>query len=120
LGINMDELVRYVKERALLYWNETADDTEKIDVFPSSIVDFVIEYALSCCRFPDYFNEEKQTKALSKCKNALAMACVDVYAKAGAEGEESHSENGVSRTYSDTWIDEGLLDKLPNYVKVIS
>ena len=33
----------------------------------------------------------------------------DLYAKAGAEGETSHSENGVSRSYSNAWVSEELL-----------
>ena len=35
----------------------------------------------------------------------------DLYAKAGAEGETSHSENGVSRAYSNAWVSEELLSE---------
>jgi hypothetical protein len=36
----------------------------------------------------------------------------DLYAKAGAEGETSHSENGVSRAYSNAWVSEELLSEV--------
>jgi hypothetical protein len=36
----------------------------------------------------------------------------DLYAKAGAEGETSHSENGVSRAYSNAWASEELLSEV--------
>lgn len=116
----MDELISYITEKALAYWNETSDENEKLDTFPSSIVDFVIEYAIARCHFPSHFTDANILADLEKCKSTLAMACVEVYAKAGAEGEKSHSENGISRTYSDTWIPESLLNKLPNYVKIFS
>lgn len=114
----MDSLVEYIKAKALSYWNETADDTEKIDSFPLSIVDYVIEYAMNQCHFPSHFTEEHIVDVLTKHRNTLAMACVDVYSKAGAEGEKMHVENGISRTYDDAWVSKRLTNNLPNYVKV--
>lgn len=37
---------------------------------------------------------------------------VDLYNKQGAEGETSHSENGVSRTYDGSWVSQQLLDEI--------
>lgn len=37
---------------------------------------------------------------------------VEINAKEGAEGETSHSENGISRTYSSADISYDLLDKI--------
>lgn len=116
----MDELIAYVRDKALAYWNETADETEKIDAFPLSVVDFVIEYAVTSCHFPSTFTPDAIVDVMDGVKNSLAMACVDVYAKAGAEGEKSHSENGVTRTYESAWISSSLLSRLPNYVKIYS
>lgn len=116
----MEILTEYIKTKALQYWNETVSDEEKLEIFPTSVVDFVLEYAINCCNFPGHFTEENIVADLSKCRNQLAMACVDVYARAGAEGETSHSENGVSRTYKDAWISNSLLNRLPNYVKIFS
>ena len=36
----------------------------------------------------------------------------DLYAKAGAVGVTSHSENGVSRAYSNAWASEELLSEV--------
>lgn len=37
---------------------------------------------------------------------------MDIYAKIGAEGELSHSENGVNRGYESSWISESLLQEV--------
>lgn len=111
----IQELTYYVSDKAREYLEETGTRIEK---FPSSIVDFVIEYATEQCHFPEHFTEEKKVKILDRHKTSLAMACNDVYAKAGAEGQLSHSENGVGRGYDSAWISPKLLSGLPNYVEI--
>ena len=37
---------------------------------------------------------------------------LDLYNKSGAEGELSHSENGISRSYESSWISEQLLNEV--------
>ena len=112
----MNELTDYVSRKAKDYLLETGT---KIDKFPTSIVDFVIEYAVTeKCHFPKYYTEEQMVADLERCKNSLAMACNDIYAKAGAEGQNSHSENEISRAYDSSWITPKLLSGLPNYVNV--
>jgi hypothetical protein len=111
----IQELTTYVSEKAILYLEETG---ETIGKFPSSIVDFVIEYATEQCHFPQSFTENQKIAVLEKHKNALAMACNDVYARAGAEGQTGHSENGISRSYDSAWISPKLLSGLPNYVEI--
>ena len=113
----MDSLKHEIQNLALEYWNETGND--EIDSFPMSIVGFVIESAISHCHFPPHFDDEKKIAVMTQFQNSLAMACVDVYSKAGAEGEKSHSENGIARTYNDSYIDHNLFDSLPNYVTVM-
>lgn len=113
----MEELRLAVQNLAKEYWIESSDDS--MELFPMSIVRFVIEYAINNCHFPDNYSEETIASVMSKFENSLAMACVDVYSKAGAEGEKSHSENGIARTYEDSYIDQNLLSPLPNYVKVL-
>ncbi len=34
---------------------------------------------------------------------------LDLYNKIGAEGQTGHSENGISRTWTDGWVSEELL-----------
>lgn len=113
--VTIQELTTYVSEKAKSYLEETGETVEK---FPLSIVDFVIEYATEQCHFPKNFTENQKIAVLEKHKNSLAMACNDVYAKAGAEGQTGHSENGVSRSYDSTWISPNLLSGLPNYVEI--
>lgn len=111
----IQELTVYVADKAKEYLAETGTSVNK---FPTSIADFVIEYAMEQCHFPRTYTEEKTVAVLEKYKNTLAMACNDIYAKAGAEGQNSHSENGISRAYDSSWITPKLLSGLPNYVNV--
>ena len=43
---------------------------------------------------------------------------LDLYNKIGAEGEISHSENGISRTYESSWISKQLLSEITPFVGV--
>lgn len=113
----MKELKEYVSKKSTEYWNETADAGQKITKMLDSIVDFVVEYFFNSSNFPDGSTESKQIEMMKPFRNSMAMACVDVYSKAGAEGELSHSENSTSRSYSAVWISKELLSGLPNYVK---
>lgn len=114
---NMIELTNYVSEKARMYLEETG---EKLEKFPISIVDFVIEYVANECHFPKHFTERNIVYDLEKGKNSLAMACIDIYAKVGGEGQTSHSENSVSRSYKSAWITFDLISNFPNYIGVIS
>ena len=44
---------------------------------------------------------------------------LDLYNKIGAEGQTSHSENGVSRSYESSWISEQLLQEVVPLVGVV-
>lgn len=44
---------------------------------------------------------------------------IDIYNKAGAEGQLSHSENGIGRTYESSWISEQLLNEIVPYCGVV-
>lgn len=113
---SMRELTNCVSEKAKQYVEETG---EKLEKFPMSIVDFVIEYVTNECHFPKHFKERNIVYDLKRGENSLAMACVDIYAKSGAEGQISHGENGVSRSYQSAWITFDLISHFPNYVNVI-
>lgn len=113
---SMAELTNYVSEKAKLYLEETGEIVPK---FPTSIVDFVIEYVTNECHFPKHFTERNIVYDLEKGKNLLSMACVDVYSKAGAEGQSSHSENGISRSYDSSWITPGIISNFPNYATIL-
>lgn len=57
--------------------------------------------------FEDFPNELE-----SRYLDLQLRIAADLYAKAGAEGETSHSENGVSRAYSNSWVSEELLSEV--------
>lgn len=44
---------------------------------------------------------------------------LDLYNKQGAEGELSHSENGISRGYESSWISEQLLQEVTPFAKAV-
>ena len=113
---DMETLAGMVAQKAKTYLKDSGED---ISAFPSSIADFVIEYAKNNCHFPKHFTEEEIVSVLESRKSSLAMACVDIYAKIGAEGQISHSENGISRGYDSAWITFDLLSNFPNYVSTI-
>lgn len=112
----MGELTTYVYEKAKEYIAETGEEKQE---FPLSIVDFVIEHISQNCHFPSHFEEKNIVSDLSKGKNSLAMACAEVYARAGAEGQTSHSENGISRSYDGSWISPKFYSAFPNYVTIL-
>lgn len=116
--MSTDILSTVIAEKALTYLSET-DDEAPVS-FPSSIVDFVMEYAINESHFPSDYTDEQIGTRLSRCTSAMAMACVEVYSRTAAEGETAHSENGVSRTYDGSWISSRLHDVLPNYVGLLT
>ena len=114
--MTIQELTTSVQTKALTYITESG---ETLASFPSSIVDFVIEYAINESHFPTDYKDEQIADRLKCCTNALAMACIEVYSRLGAEGESKHDENAISRTYDGAWISTRLHDVLPNFVGVI-
>lgn len=114
----MSNLSTTVNAKALAYLTEVDDNPPA--TFPQSIVDFVIEYAINESHFPSDYTDEQIETRLSRCTNALAMACVEVYSRSAAEGEKQHNENGVNRTYDGAWISSRLHDVLPNYVGLLA
>lgn len=114
----MEELLEMINTKATQYWNET-DDSEPIEKFPSSIIDIVVESYINYINFPKSFDEEQIVSELSGYKNKIASECVTVYSKAGAEGELTHTENGITRQYDSSWLSKGAYDGVATYATVI-
>lgn len=72
--------------------------------------------AIMARRYPfQEWPEELESRYLD-----LQFRCaMDIYAKIGAEGELSHSENGVNRGYESSWISESLLQEVTPVAKVV-
>ena len=44
---------------------------------------------------------------------------LDLYNKIGAEGELTHSENGISRTFESSWVSKQLLEEVVPFCSAI-
>lgn len=52
-----------------------------------------------------------------KYKNIQIEIAVELYNKRGAEGQTSHNENGISRSYENASVSDSLLSKIIPFVK---
>ncbi len=50
-------------------------------------------------------------------KNIQVLMAIELFNKIGVEGQTSHSENGISRTYDTSDISRSLLSKVPVSIK---
>lgn len=107
-----DELAITIGE----YLNSSSDLEGQI---PSKmLIDFVIEKYKQRRNYPPSFKEEMIEEDLFNHKTTIAMAVIDMFSKLGAEGEKSHSENGVTRNYENAYISTSIfIDVLP-YVNI--
>lgn len=72
--------------------------------------------AILSCRFPTGDFPDELEKRYLDLQYRIAL---DLYNKDGAEGELSHSENGISRSYESSWISEQLLREVIPIVGVV-
>lgn len=63
------------------------------------------------------FNAELKAKAIQRYSNILVRIAYTLIAKQGAEGETSHSENGVSRHYESADVPRSMLDQITPFCK---
>lgn len=80
-----------------------ADEALLLDLLESA------KAAILARRFPFEDGTEELEKRYEDLQYRIAL---DLYNKEGAEGELSHSENGVSRSYESSWISEQLLHEV--------
>lgn len=66
---------------------------------PSELLDYELEQAIATINRCRKFTPSKDILYDSKYEYLIIPMCISSLAKMGAEGEKSHSENGVSRTY---------------------
>ena len=83
------------------------------------LVEFVIEKFKQHRNYPESFTENKIEKDMHMYLSTLAMAVVDIMAKVGAEGELSHSENGISRSYENAYISNSIFKDVLPFVKIL-
>lgn len=74
------------------------------------------EAAIMARRFP--FGYDDDTEFPDRYRDLQIRIAIDMYNRIGAEGQMSHSENGVQRTYESSWISESLLSEIVPIVGV--
>lgn len=90
-------------ERLKLRITESANEAELEDILESA------KAAILARRFP--FGEVPN-EIEPRYEDLQIRIAVEMFAKRGAEGETSHSENGVSRSYSSASVSEELLREI--------
>ena len=90
-------------ERLKIRITEFVSDAELEDILESA------KAVILSRRFP--FGEQP-AEIEDKYKDLQIRIAVEMYNKQGAEGETSHSENGISRSYSSASVSEELLREI--------
>ena len=90
-------------ERLKIRITENVSDIELEDLLESA------KAVVLSRRFP--FGEQP-AEIEDKYKDLQIRIAVEMYNKQGAEGETSHSENGISRSYSSASVSEELLREI--------
>ena len=90
-------------ERLKIRIPENANDAELEDLLESA------KAVILSRRFP--FGEQP-AEIENKYKDLQIRIAVEMYNKQGAEGETSHSENGISRSYASASVSEDLLREI--------
>jgi hypothetical protein len=90
-------------ERLKIRITENASDVELEDILESA------KAVILSRRFP--FGEVPN-ELEPRYEDLQIRIAVEMFAKRGAEGETSHSENGVSRSYSSASVSEELLREI--------
>jgi hypothetical protein len=90
-------------ERLKLRIPENNNELELVDVLESA------EAVILSRRYP--FGEQPE-KLEKKYEDLQVRIAVELYNKRGVEGQTSHSENGVSRSYASANVSEDLLKEI--------
>lgn len=106
-----------LKQKAVSYFDTIPELEGQV---PSELlIDFVIEKYKEHRSFPSSFTDEKIENDMKNHLSTMAMAVVDIFVKSGAEGETSHSENGISRVYENAYISESVFKDVFPYVDIL-
>lgn len=89
----MDDFITEIKEMITEYDAEIS--------VSNLTVNLAIEAFETLRNYPDSWDDEKKLADLEKNKAKIAMAAIEIDSKNGAENQLSHSENGISRSFSE-------------------
>lgn len=101
-----------------VYFKQTGEKAD--EDFVLLLIDSLVDEYKAKRNYPDYFTDEQITGDMivyfTRKKTYFAMKVIPaMVGKIGAEGQVSHSENGISRT----WEAEGWFDDVIPYCEVI-
>ena len=87
------------------------------------LMDYILsaKSAINSRRFPYHdwpVDDNGNTYVEERYRDLQMRIALDLYNKAGAEGETSHSENGISRGYESSWISEQLLSEVTPLARI--
>lgn len=88
-------------------------DEDVISAFLSLAGDAIYNYT-------DPFQTSEKDDVLTKYGGVQAKAAAYYLNKRGADGQSSHSENGISRTYENGDLPDSLLREITPYCGVVS
>lgn len=113
----MATLAETIKEKVTEYFNDLPDMQDET---PSSLlIDFVIEKYKQVRKYPRSFTNEQIEEDILSHTTTIAMGVVDLKMKEGAEGETSHSENSINRSYENAYISSSIFKGVLPYTEII-
>lgn len=93
------------------------------DVSEDSMLSLLLgwsEEEVLSARYPFGYTEEQKAEALNRYSGIVSKVAIYFYSKQGAEGETSHGENGISRTYERADVPSSYLSGITPIVKTRS
>ena len=87
----MEDFIAKIKSMTTEYGVTTSD----------LVVTLAIEQFETIRNYPKSWDETKKLDDMEKNKAKIAMAAIEIDSKDGAEGQLSHGESGISRSYYD-------------------
>jgi len=104
-------------------------DLEKLKIYlgitdnsEDTLLSLMIEKAESAIlnrRYPFGYTDKERDTALSRYSDVVLDIAVYLYNKRGAEGQTSHSENGINRSYESAGIPESYFQGIIPVCKVL-
>lgn len=110
MEINFLKIKENIVENSLIYFETTGESIS--EEFLLLLVDSLVDEYKSKRNYPAYFTEEQVDADVvayfNRKKSYFSMKVIPaMVGKIGAEGQASHSENGISRTWeTDAWFSD--------------
>lgn len=86
--------------------------TKEIEVVVPAVTDIDPDTGETVIVTPEHTETYTDTVLEPRYLDLQYRCAIDLYNKTGAEGQTSHSENGVSRTWGAEWISQELLSEV--------